>query len=263
MAGDVPKPIKRGRPPGKPAAIAPIPVMAPPAKLAAPVKVATPIAHKPGVAKAAPAPVLPAPMVAAPRPAPVIPAAAVPEIAAPEVIAPQPVAAAAPEPVSPAPAPEVSPAAILQKETTMDATIPDATAKAQAFFGEANTRAKAAMEKSAKMLEEINTFSKGNIEAVVESSKIAAKGIETLGQEAADYTRKQFEGATAMMKSFASVKSPAELFKMQSDYIRQSFDALVAESSKATEAMLKLAGEVAQPLSNRVALATEKAKLAA
>ena len=38
---------------------------------------------------------------------------------------------------------------------------------------------------------------------------------------------------------------------------------MVAETSKNTEAMLKLAGEVAQPISNRLALAADRFKAAA
>jgi len=59
------------------------------------------------------------------------------------------------------------------------------------------------------------------------------------------------------------VKSPTEFVKLQSDYLRTTFDALIAETSRSTEAMLKLAGEVAQPISSRVALAAEKVKIAA
>src|SRR3546814_11303900 len=75
-----------------------------------------------------------------------------------------------------------------------------------------NEKAKVAVEKSGKIIEELNELTKGNVEAVVESGKIAAKGAETLGQEAADYSRRSFEKATATMKSFASVKSPTEFF---------------------------------------------------
>ena len=92
---------------------------------------------------------------------------------------------------------------------------------------------------------------------------IAAKGIETMGQDAAEYTRKSFEGMTAIVKSLAAVKSPTEFMKLQSDYVRTSFDSMVAESSKTTETMLKLAGEIAQPISNRVAVAAEKIKISA
>jgi phasin family protein len=135
--------------------------------------------------------------------------------------------------------------------------------KAHTLFVEFNDRAKAAMEKGSKMFEEMNDFAKGNVEAMVESSRIAAKGIESMGQEAAEYSRKSFEGATAAMKQFATIKSPTDLFKLQSDYMRSAFDSLVAETSKNTEAMLKLAGDIAQPLSNRAAVAAEKIKIAA
>ncbi len=155
----------------------------------------------------------------------------------------------------------------VQKETApmtdLKTAADTATHKAQAMFGDMNDRAKAAMEKSSKMAEEMNDFAKGNLEAMVESGRIAAKGVETLGQEAAEYGRKSFEHATAAMKSMASVKSPTELFKLQSDYVRSAFDAYVAEASKATEHMLKLSSDAMQPLSNRMAVAAEKVKVAA
>ncbi len=137
------------------------------------------------------------------------------------------------------------------------------TAKAQALFGEWNDRTKTAVEKSTKLVEEANEFAKGNLEAVVESSRIAAKGFETLGQDAAEYGRKTFESATAAMKTLATVKSPTEFFKLQSDFVRGAFDAYVAEASKNTEAVLKLAGDAAQPISSRFAVAAEKVKTTA
>lgn len=149
------------------------------------------------------------------------------------------------------------------KESTIMETIETTTARAQALFGEFNERTKAAVEKSTKLVEEANDFAKGNIEALVESGKITAKGLESFGQEAAEYGRKSFETATAALKGMSSVKSPTEFFKLQSDFFRTSFDSYVAEASKNTEALLKLAGEAAQPLSNRVAVAAEKVKVAA
>ena len=135
------------------------------------------------------------------------------------------------------------------------------TDKAQALFADMNARTKAAMEKSAKTVEEMTDLAKGNVEALVEASRIAAKGLESIGHDAADFGRRNFENATATMKTLASVKSPTEFFKLQSDFFRSTFDSLVAETSKNTEAMLKLASDAAQPLSNRVALATDKFKV--
>jgi phasin family protein len=139
----------------------------------------------------------------------------------------------------------------------------DAGARTQAMFGDISSKAKGAYEKSVKLTEEFSEFQKGNVEAIVESSKLAAKAAETLGQNAADYARKSYETGTAAFKTFASAKSPTELFKLQSDYLKSYFDSAVAEGTKATEAWLKLAGDVAQPLSNRVAVAVEKVKATA
>ncbi|MCW3837164.1 TIGR01841 family phasin [Sphingomonas canadensis] len=149
------------------------------------------------------------------------------------------------------------------KESKVMETIETNIAKAQAFFTDFNDRTKAAVEKSTKLAEEANEFAKGNIEALVESGKITAKGFESLGQEAAEYSRKSFESATAALKSLSAVKSPTEFFKLQSDFFRGAFDSYVAEASKGTEAFLKLAGDAAQPLQNRFAVAAEKVKAAA
>ncbi|MFT3976268.1 MAG: phasin family protein [Sphingomonas bacterium] len=150
-----------------------------------------------------------------------------------------------------------------KKELKMADTIKTATEKTQAYFAEAGQRAKSAMEKGTRTFEDVNSFHKGNIEAIVESSKIAAKGFEKMGQDAAAYARTSYEKANEAFKAMAAVKSPTELFKLQSDFVRSSFDALVAETSRSTEAALKLAGEVSQPISNRFALAMEKVKTAA
>ena len=153
--------------------------------------------------------------------------------------------------------------AIKKEVTKMTDTIKDAADKGQAYFADFTAKAKDVAAKGQKAFEDMNEFNKGNVEALVESGKIAAKGFETLGQGYAEYARKQFEGTTAALKSFAGVKSPTEFFKLHSDFVRGQFDSMVAETSKNTEAFIKLAGDVAKPISNRVAVAAEKLKVAA
>jgi phasin family protein len=139
----------------------------------------------------------------------------------------------------------------------------EATTQAQAVFADMNDRTKAAVAKSQKIAEELADFQKGNLEAIVASAKVAAKGFETMGQDAAELGRKNFESAQAALKSFAAAKSPTDFFKLQSDYAKSAFESLVAQTSKNTEASLKLAGDVFQPLSSRIAVAAEKFKTAA
>lgn len=130
----------------------------------------------------------------------------------------------------------------------------------QALFGDAQTQAKAHVEKGTKIIEEMSSFAKGNVEAIVASGRVAAKGVETMSQDVADYGRKHLEGASAAFKSFVAAKSPAELLQLQSDFARASFDAAVADGSKLAESMMKLVGEIMQPLSSRMAIAAEKIK---
>jgi len=262
----------------KPAAAKPAPakpiVEAPKAPAAKTAPIA--VAPKP-VPAAAPAPIVaeaPAP-VAAKVPEPVVvkvperaPVVKAEPVAAPEVIVPKPVAAPAAVPVEVVsvvtkPEPGSLVAAASQKGTDiMNETVKKVEETTQKLFGDIKGRATAAYEKSSKLAEESVEFHKGNFEAIVESSKLAAKGAESLGQEAAEFGRKSFESATATMKSFASAKTPTELFKLQSDYAKSSFDTFVAEASKASEAWMKLGNEVFQPISSRISVAVEKVKTA-
>jgi phasin family protein len=192
------------------------------------------------------------------KPAAKKPAPVKPDVAA--FVSPQPILSAPIE----AAAPSGTPASDT-KDATME-TIQSITEKTQALFSGANAadfteQAKGAMEKSAKMAEDLAAFGKGNIEAVVESSKIAAKNVEALGHEVADYAKSSFESATAAAKTLAAAKSPTEFMKLQGDYARTAFDAMIAEGSRSTERMLKMFGEFAQPISNRVAVATDKMKV--
>jgi len=136
------------------------------------------------------------------------------------------------------------------------------TDSVQAMFGDVNERARAAFEKNAKLVEELSELTRGNVEALVASSKVAAKGVEAFGQEAAEYGRKSFEEASSALRTFTDVKSPADMFRMQSEFAKSQFDSIVAESSKLSESFMKLAGEVFEPLSTRYSIAAEKVKSA-
>src|SRR3546814_20187342 len=72
-------------------------------------------------------------------------------------------------------------------------------------------------------------FNKANVEALVEAGKIAAKNLETLGQEGVAFARKSFEDTSAALKGSTAVKSPAEFFKLYAQYRKKAFDAAVAD----------------------------------
>lgn len=233
------------------------------------VAVVTPSVNSAPVAKTVAAPVVEAkPTVAAPvaavkavasaKPAPVAKRAAakpVKKAAAKAVAAPKSVVKTKAAPVK---------AAASTKGKTMTDTVKNMTAeageKATEMFKDVTARAKTAFAKSGEIVKDVTEFNKDNLEAVVESGKIAVKGVQTAAQTAADFTRKNFEATTSMLKTVAAVKSPTELLKVQSDFAKSQFEGAVAEMSKSSEFTLKLMGEMFQPISNRYSVAAEMVK---
>lgn len=145
------------------------------------------------------------------------------------------------------------------KDTVMDMSS-NFTDSFKGIVVEAQEKAKEAFSKSNAMVGEYNEFAKGNVDAVVESGKILAAGLQDMGTNLVAESRSAFETMTADLKEMSTVKSPADFFRLQSDFVRRSFDSAVAYGSKNTEAMLKLASEVAAPLSGRVSVAVEKVR---
>jgi phasin family protein len=138
----------------------------------------------------------------------------------------------------------------------------DFTAVIQTAFTDAQGKAKAAYEKGTASLTEAGTFAQGNVEAMVESSKIFAEGLQKLGASLVADSKETFEGLTSEVKELTAVKSPADFFKLQSDLMKKYFDTTVAYSSKQSEALMKLTTEATSPLSRRMTLAMDKLKAA-
>ena len=128
----------------------------------------------------------------------------------------------------------------------------------QTIFADAGERGQDMVRKSQATAGEMTELAKANIEALTEAGRIAATGVRSIGQDALNSGREGFEQASASLKTLADAKSPTEFIQIQSELARASFDRVVAEGSKFAEAMVKLAGEAVQPLSNRATINAER-----
>jgi phasin family protein len=145
-----------------------------------------------------------------------------------------------------------------EKIMTKNTTTTDFTKPIADAFGEYQNRAKAAYDKGTETLAEATEFAKGNVEALVESSKIFAAGVQDLSKTYVEEAKTAYETVTADVKEFAAVKSPTELFQLQGKIARRNFDALVAAGTKNTDAFVKLATDAFAPITGRVTLAADK-----
>ena len=128
----------------------------------------------------------------------------------------------------------------------------------QTLFADAGERGQDLVKKSQKVAEELADLTRANVEAIVESGRVAAEGARSIGQDVVAISRDGVEQAADAIRSLAEAKSPTEYMQLQAEFARASFDRMVAESSKLTETMVKLAGEAFQPLSNRATANAER-----
>jgi phasin family protein len=128
----------------------------------------------------------------------------------------------------------------------------------QTILTDANERGQELVKKSQKVAEELADLARANVEAVVEAGRVATEGARTIGQDVVAKQRDSFEQAADAIRSLAEAKSPTEYLQLQGDFARASFDRAVAESSRLTESLVKLAGEAFQPLSNRASANAER-----
>ena len=133
-----------------------------------------------------------------------------------------------------------------------------ATSAFEKMFVEAASRGEEAVKRSRKAAEEFADLYRGNVEAFAEAGRIAATGVQSIGQDVVAKSRDSMEQTANTVRSFAEVKSPTELLQLQGEFARTAFDRFVEDSSALTESVVKLAGEAIQPLSNRASATAER-----
>lgn len=244
----------------------PAPVIKP-ASVAKPVKAKVPATKAPKAVAAQIAKTVPAPAprtvkaaLAVKRPPAVKPpavAATAPKIAAKPTFK-KTAPSARPTAVTPAAFSKISTAPQL-KEKTMDMSS-KFTDGFKTIAADAQEKAKEFYTKGSAFFGEAGEFTKGNVQAVVASGKILVSGMKDIGDTLVADTKEAIETISADVKQVASVKSPTELVKLQSDLMQRNLDKFVAYNSKATETMLKLTTAVMAPVSARVSLAVEKVR---
>ena len=138
------------------------------------------------------------------------------------------------------------------------------TAKAtvEQFATAGNQAFKDGVEKSLAALNEVNAYSKQNLEAVVASVTAAAKGAEALGAQAMAYSKKAVEDQVAAAKSLAGAKSVQEVVELQTSFAKTSLEAYLAEMTKMGETVAASVKDSMKPLNERVTATVEKLQAA-
>lgn len=154
----------------------------------------------------------------------------------------------------------VEDAATIGKES-VEAAVKAGSVAAQKGYEQAVAMTKEQVEKASEALfkgyDQFNTLSKDNLEAVVASGTIVAKGVESLSKEVFALAQSSLESSMAVAKAFAGVRTLREAIDLQTELSRSQFDKLFADGAKIAELSVKVANEAVQPLQARVNVAFE------
>lgn len=90
-------------------------------------------------------------------------------------------------------------------------------------------------------------FGKDNYDLAVSSFGAFSKGAQAIAIEVADYTKSSFEQGTATLEKLMGAKTLEQAVEIQQGYLKSSYEALVAESTKLGELYSSLAKDAYKP----------------
>jgi phasin family protein len=106
--------------------------------------------------------------------------------------------------------------------------------------------------------EEFAAFGKQNVDALVQSTTVVAKGVEELSRAMFGFVQTTFEAGAATGKAMLGVRTLNELVTLQNEYVRTSLDSVLSESVKLSELTVKVANEALEPIGARFGAVIEK-----
>jgi phasin family protein len=129
--------------------------------------------------------------------------------------------------------------------------------KAASTFAASQSKYKEGVTKTMKTAEDVVAFGQGNLEAVIKSGQIWSTGWQDLSKQMASSMQASYEDAMTAFKAMTTVKSLKEAVDLQVGLARSTLEKSVAETSKYTDASMKLAEQAIAPISGRMTLAVE------
>lgn len=106
--------------------------------------------------------------------------------------------------------------------------------------------------------DDANLFGKDAMDSVLKSYSTAAKGLQAIAAEAADYSKRSYEAGLAHFEQLATAKSIETVFELQANYAKNALEAYVAEMTKIGEMYQAIAKDAYQPVEQTVQASVQK-----
>jgi hypothetical protein len=103
---------------------------------------------------------------------------------------------------------------------------------------------------NAPNIEDMQNFSKRQLEALTAASATWTKGIQEIASESTDYSKKAFAASTAVFEKLLGARSVEAAVQIQSEYAKQAYEGFVAQASKFSELYAKVASDALKPVTS-------------
>jgi hypothetical protein len=108
-----------------------------------------------------------------------------------------------------------------------------------------------------KITDEMTSFSKGNIEAIMKSGQVWTSGYHALSKTMAETAQSHFSRSASAWQALMGVKSLKDAMDLRASLTQTSFETTLAETGKLTDASLRLVQQAMAPIAERITLAVE------
>jgi phasin family protein len=116
------------------------------------------------------------------------------------------------------------------------------------------------VETFTKTTGKITSFGQGNVEAIMKSGQVWAAGCQDISKALAVTAQAQFDLTMSTWRALISGKSLKDVMEMRASVPQASFEKVLAETGRITDASVKLAEEAMAPIAARIAVALENFK---
>ena len=109
-----------------------------------------------------------------------------------------------------------------------------------------------------KAAEEAAEFGRGNFEAISKASQLYVTGVQDLSRQTIAMFQAFSEQAIEGVKALSAMKSLKDAADFQASFTKTAFERAMNDTTKLSEAAIKLAETSIEPISARMTLAMEK-----
>lgn len=107
-----------------------------------------------------------------------------------------------------------------------------------------------------KSLEELQKYSRDNLEATLKAFDAYGKKVQAIAQELADYSKKSLDESTKTVEKLFGAKTLESAIEIQTAYVKSSYEGFVSEATKLGALYAELARETYKPFESQFAKAS-------